>query len=229
MSVRFSRPEYWLVESVVDFQYPVGLILDPKLPSVLNRRRHGMSRAEVFEALKELLSRGLIHLSRRCDSESSLQLSDAELDAALDESLPDPYSPARASYYDVSVEFGLTAAGGAAWEEFAAPDWNKYIQHFGFEEGHDEATCCCRDRLEEFLRSYAAAFGAIDPSSVRWTAIVVWEATYWKSLPCAFQVDFRFAPLAPQEYPGFDLIELKRRRLTEAGFFHERDNFCEWR
>lgn len=226
MSVRFSRSEYWLINRCVDSTYPVGLILDPKLPSFLNVRRHGMSRAEVLAALKELLARGLIRLSRRRDSDASLELSDAELDAALDESLPDPDSPARANYFTDSVEFGLTSAGGAAWEEFAAPNWNSYIQHFTLAEGHDEATCYSRARLEGFLRSFGAAFGAIDPSSVHWTTVGSWQPTYWKTLPSGFRVDFRFTP---QERITSDLIELRRRQLAEAGFSHERDDFYDWR
>ena len=97
------------------------------------------------------------------------------------------------------VYFGLTAAGGAAWEAFAAPAWDRYVWDEADE--HDLwITSPVRERVELLLR---CLFG--DDPGVRaeatWDSVAPWQATYWKELPrgirCRVPGGYEREPRAP--------------------------------
>lgn len=90
----------------------------------------------------------------------------------------------------------LTSAGGQAWESWAEPDWDRYIEDvwsdsFQLKDGKTldlvETTAANEQRIAEFAeairfmnRGYACLGTSIDCESQ-------WDTTYWKTLNRAFK------------------------------------------
>lgn len=61
MEPRFTRGEYWLLEIVVEREFPVYGLIDSELEWNLNKKGHGLTRATLVETFHRLLSAGLIY------------------------------------------------------------------------------------------------------------------------------------------------------------------------
>ena len=67
MEPRFTRGEYWLLEIVVEREFPVYGLIDSELEWSLNKKGHGLTRAALVETLHRLLSAGLIYAKNEGD------------------------------------------------------------------------------------------------------------------------------------------------------------------
>ena len=98
MDPRFTRSEYWLLETVVEHEFSVCALIGSDLELLLNKKGHGLSRVSLVETLHRLLVSGLIYarveplhqyLSSELTSEkdkTSVFISTAEeIERALDE------------------------------------------------------------------------------------------------------------------------------------------------
>ena len=98
MDPRFTRGEYWLLETVVERELSVCELIRSDLELLLNKKGHGLSRASLVETLYRLLDSGLIyarveplhqHLSSEltcAKEETSVFISTGEeIERALDE------------------------------------------------------------------------------------------------------------------------------------------------
>ena len=191
MEPRFTRGEYWLLETVVERELEVCALLESDLESFLGKRGHGLTRAALVETLYRLLSIGLIYAK---NEETGFISTKEQIELALDEPkswVGVPVNERKVTYY------GLTQEGGAQWEAFAAPDWQKYIEascHFsdGYEYGMWELICTDKAWLERYFESqcfYNPEEVVLD--SVERDYIAPWDATYWKQLKGAYRIRFR--------------------------------------
>ena len=190
MEPRFTRGEYWLLEIVVEHEWSISGLIDNELELHLNKKGHGLTRASLLESLYRLLSSGLIYAKNEVDGFLSTY---EQIECALNEP-PGGIFPAGVEKY---TSYGLTAEGGAQWEAFAAPDWEKYIVEMS--EGEDEGgyelqelICADKDWLEKYLESFCF-YHQIEVSlaSVVWDYIAPWEITYWKQLDGAHILRFQ--------------------------------------
>ena len=118
---RFTRGEYWLLETVVESLFPVSGLTDSDFEFSLNKKGHGLTRDALIETLHRLIGSGLIYAENKVDAPISTS---EEIERALDEprwSIGSSVDRRTITYY------GLTPEGGAQWEAFAAPDWQRYI------------------------------------------------------------------------------------------------------
>ena len=121
MEPRFTRGEYWLLETVVEHELEICALIDNDLELRLNKTDHGLARTSLVETLYRLLSSGLIYAK---NEEMGFISTAEQIELALDEpkrGVGVPLNGRKVTYY------GLTQEGGAQWEAFAAPDWRKYI------------------------------------------------------------------------------------------------------
>ena len=194
MEPRFTRGEYWLLEIVVEREFPVYGLIDSELEWVLNKKGHGLARASLVETLHRLLSSELIYAKNEGHGFIS---TDEQIERALDEPKPkfaDLAGKKKSTYY------GLTQEGGAQWEAFAVPDWQNFIDenHLfsdGYEDGIWELMCGNKKRLERFIEStyyYDRSYKEIVLETVQWDYIAPWQATYWKQLDGAHRVRYQF-------------------------------------
>jgi hypothetical protein len=53
MEPRFTRGEYWLLETAVDKQFPVSALMSNNLEEILNNKKgHGLTRIALIETLR---------------------------------------------------------------------------------------------------------------------------------------------------------------------------------
>jgi hypothetical protein len=180
----FTRGEYWLLESVVEYGLQISLLDSPDLGMALNKPGHGMPRALLVETMRGLFERGLIIAHR---SDDLFELSADQIEAALNEQRPKHLK--HAHYYR------LTEEGGRRWEAFARPDWDRYIcEEYTPRDKQIEVAelvCTQRDLLERYLRMLQLNVYDIDEGSVQFDTVAPWNATYWKTLPAGHGVSFR--------------------------------------
>lgn len=93
----------------------------------------------------------------------------------------------------------LTPQGGAKWETISKADWNKYYTgHFGkydIETGLYEAETISPSR--ELIENHLKVSGYLDnhihlPETVMWSEVEPWQATYWKIVPFAYKINYKY-------------------------------------
>jgi hypothetical protein len=96
--------EFWFVDLVAESLYPLDVLVSPQIELALNRKTHGLSRADVLSTLRRLSRAGLIYFERE----------DGQCEPA----------------FGSKVYYGLTARGGSAWEQIACPDWGRFLSDY---------------------------------------------------------------------------------------------------
>ena len=206
MEPRFTRGEYWLLETVVEWEFEVCALIDSNLESFWNKKGHELTRASLIETLHRLISWGLIYAKSEMRGSISTK---EQIELALEERVPwnthhvfistdgdieivpDESKPPRTEPIDVRkiTYYGLTREGGAQWEAFAAPDWQKYIAGSFQPEDEEgeyemwELICGDKNWLEEYIQSMCFYDQKeVILESVEWDYVTPWQATYWKRL-----------------------------------------------
>jgi hypothetical protein len=184
--VRLTRGEYWLLETAVIFSIPIRCLLAPNIEEKFNKPGHGLARGPLVATIERLVAQGFV--VAETETRSAFVPARSEIEAALDES-----GPPQGEW----TSYLLTAVGGAAWESFAAPDWDRYIDDsFDFPDDAEdveahEVICADRTRLDSYLRQLWSE-GELDAASLVHDVLVPWQATYWKVLPRGHRARFRF-------------------------------------
>ena len=81
---RFTRGEYWLLETVAEMKFPIRLIDERESLEIdLNKTAHGMNRTLLIETLQKLFSEGLITAYRVEDPANDFIFNKEQLKAAL--------------------------------------------------------------------------------------------------------------------------------------------------
>jgi hypothetical protein len=175
-----SPGEYWILTSAVRFKWSISELIEPDLEIQYNRRSHGMTVEEVAHTLAGLIERGLLE-AERWSPTTDEYVRDR---LSHDEVLPALHGQSG------RMRYVLTAEGGAVWEAFAQPNWERYIAHKPSDDDPDLWTVTCMDR--HLLTMYLYATAWVDRTPVVRTAEVCeigeWPATYWKWLPRGYQV-----------------------------------------
>jgi hypothetical protein len=183
--------ERWLLEMVVELHYPLELICDAALPAHLNRPGHGLASDEIVARMSRLHEAGLLEfLQVRGRDERVVPLSSTEISAHV-------VGLSEARLGD-GLYFGLTPAGGVAWEQTAEPDWSRYL----VDEVGDEMVITAQHR--ELVETYLlVVFGAqrSSRSGEQWEEVSPWRATYWKKLPSGARCRF---PIVTDRIEAFD-------------------------
>ena len=198
MEPRFTRGEYWLLETVIRQGCPFVYIHGPEVSQALNKPAHGLDRASLVDSLDRLFQTGLLGAAMLreggCSGPFSRSLSRAEIEAALEETRDD--YEARGSAYDETY-YGLTPEGGRQWELFAAPDWERYVQYYdgpSRSERWMNGIIISPDlaQVERLFEGVRYMGHAIDPEHVHRRVLSPWQATYWKQLTHAHLISYRF-------------------------------------
>ena len=182
MEPRFTRGEYWLLETAVDEQFPVSALMANNLEEYFNKKGHGLTRGALIETLHRLISWGLISAKNKVDAPISTP---QDIERALNEPR---WSIGSSVDWRTITRYELTPEGGAQWEAFAAPDWQHYIYRSGHWQDDSkqmiwEAICADKAWLERYFESmcfYRPNRASL--ASVEWDYIAPWDATYWKQL-----------------------------------------------
>ena len=85
MEPRFTRGEYWLLETVVERELEVVRSLPANLNRFLGKKGHGLTRASLVETLHRLLSSGLIYAK---NEKTGFISTKEHIERALEERVP---------------------------------------------------------------------------------------------------------------------------------------------
>ncbi|MXV75981.1 hypothetical protein F4Z99_17115 [Candidatus Poribacteria bacterium] len=192
MEPRFTRGEYWLLEIAIEHEWSISGLIDSELELHLNKKGHGLTRASLLENLYRLLSSGLIYAKNEVDGFISTY---EQIECALNEPPMRVFSAGEKKH----TSYGLTPEGGAQWEAFAAPDWEKYVEGgetFSDEDEDEygiwELICADKEWLERYVESICFHQRLeVSLESVAWDYVAPWEVTYWKQLEGAHILRFQ--------------------------------------
>ena len=191
MEPRFTRGEYWLLETVVEQEWEICALIWSELEIVLNEKGHGLSRAALIETFHRLLVSGLIYAKNEATGFISTP---EEIERALDEPKSRRIDPSSVKKF---TRYGLTQEGGAQWEAFTVPDWQKFIDaRYQWPNASEyemwEVICADKDWLEWYFKSFCFYYPMeVTLASVEWDYIAPWQATYWKQLEGAHRIRFQ--------------------------------------
>lgn len=198
MTLRLSRGEFWLLATAVEYSIPLPHLALPEwvpggtmdtIDIILNRQGHGLGFQALVDTLAQSRRNGWIEFGRPFPGKLA-PVSDPDADevAAL---LRERGRGLETAHY------WLTADGGAAWESFARPRWNRYvIDSCEFPEDGSTfermTTIETSDWqwLDRYLRTQASE-QVVEAGSITLTELRPWQATYWKTLPFGLRCTFR--------------------------------------
>ena len=189
MTKKLSRGEYWILESVTALKYPLHILFGPNLEQWMNKRGHGLPKDEIIDTLLSMLDEDMIILKRRGEVVNFSSKDDMlhYLDATYD-----------MSNYADWVYYELSSKGGAVWEQFASPEWDRFIHSDYVEYNPDHIkikqkivlTCGNKGWLEHYFRSLQYHEYEVLAESIKQSTVEPWQATYWKTLPKGHRIEF---------------------------------------
>ena len=225
MEPRFTRGEYWLLETVVESLFPVSGLTDSDFEFSLNKKGHGLTRDALIETLHRLIASGLIYAENKVDAPISTH---QQIERALNEPgwQVEPVEQMEPVDWRTITYYGLTPEGGAQWEAFAAPDWQEYIDASARLTDDEkgiiwEVICVDKAWLERYFESKCFYEPAeVSLATVGWDYIAPWDATYWKQLEGGHRIRF-------QEQDETEAQNVRSYPLADPEWFHSL--WCAWR
>lgn len=186
---RLTRGEYWILESVVEFQLPLGVLVNKEIELALNKESHGLDRKSLVKTLERLFAEGLITVHK---DDNTFSLNAKQINNALNENH-------KIENYDEWLYYGLTAKGGKVWEAFAKPDWNNFIDASSTtSDDYDETRiceaeiiCAVKEHVEDYFNTPDIEEELISESDI-WDELTPWQATYWKQLSTGYRVRYKY-------------------------------------
>ena len=177
-----DRDTYWLLNAAATDYVPLELItLEYNVTMVWNKPWHCMDEERLLHAL---------HISF---IEGDLRAMVGE-DEGPDELFVPTMEEVRAAFARTGgryIHYGLTAQGGARWEQASALRWDRFVDTWrDLEEG--EITATTRELAGRYLASEAYHGIGIAEGSELWQELTPWPATYRKSLKTGHRVSFRY-------------------------------------
>jgi len=184
-----DRDTYWLLEAAATDPVPLELLtLEHKVTLVWNKPWHGMDEERLLHALHTSFIEGdLVAMVGKTEGPDDIFVPTMEeVRAAL---------ARTAGCY---MYYGLTAQGGARWEQASAPRWDWFVDaSWDLEEG--EITATTRELAGRYLARKAYDGIEVVAGSEQWQELTPWPATYWKSLETGHKVSYRYQEQTREE------------------------------
>ena len=184
-----EKADFALLNAVSEDEWAAYLLAgDASTEAIMNKPSHGLSPEELSRHFFDLWGAGLI----KCSAASSRDQVAPDLQRARDQFVRNGNWPPSD---DSCLVYRLSPSGGDTWEQFARPDWNKYLVSSESEQNRHEWTLTGTTRdLVQHWRNLGANFDAGFPfplaGTERWEMLQPWQATYWKTLPIGHRLKF---------------------------------------
>jgi hypothetical protein len=192
MSIKLSHAEYWILDMVDEIGEAIHYLANGHYGN--NKRYFEYTVEELFEALKRLVDEGWIYGYTNC---GNIQLTTKLLEHELRRTDIDygSYTPEKPEPNPPLIFYRLTVAGGNAWESFAKPEWDRYIDQWGCTADEDNPeltimTCASKELLASYVETICREEIDAKVDSFRWTERRPWNPRYWKELPVGYEVTF---------------------------------------
>jgi len=180
----------------------------------LNRQGHGLEFEALVDTLVQSKRNGWIALGRPFQADS-LPVSDLDADEVA------AFLREHGRGLE-TMHYWLTPDGGAVWESFARPRWDRYVGHcdeFPEDDSSFERMTIIETSewqwLDKYLRAQASE-QVVEAGSITLAELRPWQPTYWKTLPFGLRCTFRSA-------------EHRLRSCSTADSSRFRESWREWR
>jgi hypothetical protein len=201
--------ELWLLDAVATFRIPVRWLVARNIESLLNRESHGLAASEITGRMGDLLAAGHIVVSRPMESGGEhLSLNGKELAEIITLPSGEP------------VYYGLTESGGQFWERTFHPVWSEYVEALESSSPEKiEVAAMTRDLVDDYVAHVyrsSVAFRQVILGSEFWHQLRPWQATYWKTLPTGWRLEFLASESDPHKAVRFSEEQRAEYLDTEA-------------
>jgi hypothetical protein len=152
---------------------------------VFNRENPHLSEEELVDALLTLYHSGLIQGRRfALDYSVDYGINPLEKDEII-------ASLRYASGRETALHYEFTVAGGAVWEEYARPQWERFlaIEEYHYNRWKVWITGADAALVEEYF-AIDQSLGLVQEEKVRRKTFPSWQVLYWKTLPVALQISY---------------------------------------
>ena len=211
-----NKFEYWFLDTVVERPLHFNDLLPHPTYGCLdiNRAPLELSLTEMAKIMEGLFQRGDLLVippsEERFDLTQGFIPSRAQIEAALSERL--------------NLFYFLTPQGGQRWESVSNPKWEQY---FSWVEGY--LTCASREMAEKILAirhllPYGNSRYHVIPETAMWETLTPWQATYWKTLPVGYQVNYQYYIVEKDEMQEQSQELLEQECEAEKYYFR----ICKW-
>ncbi len=178
-----TKDEFWILDAVKISGDTIEMLSPENCESAFNKESHLMSIPQIEHTLIKLFDARLIKARYLSESKTELleTLNAHEIKEALSGNL--------------KIYYFLTEKGGRAWEEYAKPDWDLYIDEFFDSDNSTVRITSANEELISELLHIEYCFPSVNScillETVIWETITSWQATYWKQLPFGKRVSFK--------------------------------------
>lgn len=192
-----NQAQYWFLDAVVEHSLSISVLSATNLDEILNHPGHGLAEQQLVETLSALFQTGDLIATPIVDGRCQPEAYVPDPDEIL-RYLRGPHMSLGLLHDRQDAYWGLTLQGGAKWEALSSPDWSRYVSDSHRLDDTEwpwdaEVVCQRRDLLERFLAlEQDDPWTEIAPDSVTWDVAEPWEATYWKTLPRAHRLQYRY-------------------------------------
>lgn len=174
-----NKNEYFLLDIVIEGRHFINVLTKPDIELYLNRITPKLSQKQLFIHLKNLFDSGYIVAYKK--NGDKFIPTDKEIKKYL-------YSPKKKS---IAPPYGLTEKGGALWEEYSFPNWDRYV-YASYSVNDGEIISADKTLVERYLNLHPYRGKFIISGSETWDILSPWQATYWKLLPIGYRVQFLY-------------------------------------
>jgi hypothetical protein len=199
MGTRLSHAEYWILDLVHEYGEAVHFLGNGHYGN--NKRYFEYGVEELREAVGRLAQEGwIVGYFSGLGAVKDIMLTPELIERELLRRDIDygSWTPEKPEPDPPLVYYKMTVAGGGVWEEFAYPQWERFIEGIGYLEaeppefprGRGEAACASKKWLEDYLKGAHVEGVVIDFATLTWSEERPWRATYWKTLEVGYRARF---------------------------------------
>jgi hypothetical protein len=211
----------WLLDAVATLRIPLQWLTARNVDELANREGHGLPASEIAARMRELLHDGRIAVTWPLISGGErVLLTGQELVEVL------------MHRSDTPLYYGLTETGGLLWESVFHPAWDSYVDASELPDvltakspatDRVEIAALTRELVEEYAeRVYRRAdlSKQVVVGSESWQYLQPWQATYWKTLPAGWRVQFLVTESDTRKH--FRLTEAQEAEFLQTETFLRR-------
>ena len=222
-----DKIDYWFLDTAISELIGFSWIVpDEKYGGLaINRSPLPLSMDEINETLYKLFQNGMLLAIRTDDminaSEAKITLSECykvflnkgfapchqEIDSALKQEQGE------------TLCYFLTEKGGKLWEDYSRPQWDKYRFHAGNSKTNTLTSSSYEVAVKTIETQHLVDFGGSYHfpimDTIRWEFFTPWQPTYWKILPCGYEISYQVKCVDTDEIKNESEKLIEERKQAE--------------
>jgi hypothetical protein len=248
--------EYWLLETAVECGVPLPLAYGwpDNMREFWNKPFHGMRRDETADTFLRLFADGDIYATNRIDPRTGEEGEQRRRHSSLPDrdEIITQLGASKRTRPEKQIVYWLTEQGGDRWAAHTHADWDRYYEYEfrDFRQGEEQILDGEPVGRMSVRTAHRARLDFLIHTLWRWwphhechgdrieiSEVAPWQATYWKTLPRAYQAELSTLYIDPnvRDAPQrvLDLVRgMSKEQIAEWAkreqreIWHWHDGFC---